>query len=104
MKNLLFILATILLLASCKTSSLNNKTKHLEIGMTKKELISVMGKDFKIVSASKTPAGNSETILYNNTPSDGRGYVMYLLNGKLDRWHEMNKDSYQPHSNRKKLY
>lgn len=97
MKKLFFILVISLSIISCETTNLVNKTKRLKLGMTKKELILLMGKDFKIVSASRTPDGDLEVISYNII-SEESNYIMYLLNGKLDRWHETNKTTHHHNS------
>lgn len=51
MKRIIFILLTVLTMVSCGSSSLVNRSKRLELGMTKKKVVSVMGKEFKVTSA-----------------------------------------------------
>lgn len=86
MKYLVYILFTFLFI-SCSTPSLTNKTKRLELGISKKKVISIMGKDYRFVSSSKTKDGDLEIISYGST-SENTYYHFFLLDGKLIKWQE----------------
>lgn len=87
MKKVFFTLALALSLISCGSASLVGKSKKLELGMTKKEVISVMGDGYRVISAAQTPEGNLEVLRYIPT-IDTTEYIIYLLDGKLVEWHE----------------
>lgn len=86
-KHLLFLLLFIAVtFASCGTLNTSARAKKLEIGMTKQEVIKVMGQGFRIVSASKLPEGTMEVLRYES--SIDYDYMIHLLNGKLVEWYE----------------
>lgn len=87
MKKVIFTLVFTLMLISCGTTSLVSKAKKLELGMTKKEVVSAMGDNYRVISASQTPEGNVEVLRYTAT-IDTTEYVIYLLDGRLIEWHE----------------
>jgi len=93
MKKILFTLLCSFILISCGTTSFVDRAKKLELGMTKREVISVMGNDFRVISASKTPEGDLEILRYVATVSY-TDYVIYLLDGKLVEWHEENPNEH----------
>jgi len=96
MKKVIFTLVFTLALISCGTTNFVNRAKKLELGMTKKEVISVMGNDFRVISASQTPEGNIEVLRYIAS-IDVTEYVIYLLDGKLVEWHEDIPNAHHPH-------
>lgn len=91
-KTLLSILLAVTLILSftaCSSSLMVNKVKKLEIGMTKKEVINTMGKDYTTLAARQTPDGALETIRYESItpyPND-YSYIISFLDGKLVEWH-----------------
>ena len=95
----LLIAALTLSFSSCGSSSLAGKAKKLEIGMTKKDAVNVMGKDYTTLAARQTPEGALETIRYENV--EERPYIISFLNGKLVEWHiEKDRPHRPPHGNR----
>lgn len=103
MKNNIYVHLCVLMLSvvSCSTNkTLVDRTKKLELGMSKKKVISVMGNDYKIISATKTKDGDLEVLLYS-APNEINPYTFYLLNGELEKWYENNTlhiPSGRPHS------
>lgn len=83
--SILLSLATVFIFAACGSSSLTNKARNLEIGMTKKEVINVMGKGFTTLAARQTPEGALETIRYENIVE--YPYIISFLDGKLVEWY-----------------
>lgn len=86
MKRILYTSILILVLVSCGTMNLTSKMKQVEIGMTKQELVSKLGKSYNPKGAVKTPDGTLETISYYDNIT-GESYVLNLLNGKLVEWY-----------------
>ena len=87
MKKILTGLLLFLLFSACGTlNNTSDRAKKLELGMTKKEVINIMGKGYRIVSASQTPEGALETLRYES--SVDYDYMINLLNGKLVEWYE----------------
>jgi len=59
----------------------NRNMSKVELGMTKKEVVSIMGKEFKTIGANRVPEGDIEMIGYEN--AEGEVYVLRFLNGNL---------------------
>jgi len=81
---LTFLFAVTLTLAftSCGSSSLVNKAKKLEIGMTKQEVVNIMGNDYITIAARQTPEGALETVKYGTYYL----YIISFMDGKLVEW------------------
>ncbi len=92
MKKILIILLYVFVLYSCATTALNKSVKKVELGMTKKEIVKIMGKTYNSSGAVKTPEGNLETIKYTDTTTSG--YTFHFLNDKLVKWNEGTKNQY----------
>lgn len=64
----LYVLLATFLLTSCGTLmqpyQMDSKMKDIELGMTKKKVISILGKDFESAGARMTSEGSIETISY----------------------------------------
>lgn len=83
----LLILTCVFTFSSCGTMSLGTKLKNVEIGMTKKEVISVLGSSYDVVAARDTPDGTLEVWRYNNVTIDGPiPYIVNFLDGRLVEW------------------
>lgn len=87
MKKILLAIIFTLVLTSCGTVNLGGKVKNVEIGMTKHELTSKLGKSYNVKGAVKTPDGTLETISYYDALY-GFTYIFNLLDGKLVEWYE----------------
>ncbi|MBP3518893.1 MAG: hypothetical protein J6K31_10955 [Parabacteroides sp.] len=92
-----------LLLVSCGTLmqpyQMDSKMKEVELGMTKKKVISILGNDFESAGARMTSEGPIETISYKvYTLSDNNTEGYYFLSfkdGKLVEWF---KEKYPVHN------
>ncbi|WP_165022609.1 MULTISPECIES: hypothetical protein [unclassified Dysgonomonas] len=86
----LYSLLLVIVLTSCASTfgvaNLNSKIKKLELGMTKKEALSIVGKEYDLVVASQTADGRLEVLRF--TPVAGRIYLLHFLNGELVEYHE----------------
>lgn len=86
MKKLLYIILVCIIVSSCTVISGINydnskKAKSLQIGMSKDEAITIMGKNYIIESASQEEDGLLEIIKYYTTTDVP--YLLHFLNGKL---------------------
>lgn len=72
-----------LLLVGC--ASLDSRTQRLNLGMTKDQTVSLLGKDYKTVGARETAdAGKAEVIRYDD-PKYGE-LLLYFRDNKLVQW------------------
>jgi len=88
MKKLLFILFASIIFASCATfygPNLNELSKRLELGMSRQESVSIMGKDYFIESSSQTPDGKVEILHFRSAYY--QEYLLYFLNDELVEFH-----------------
>ncbi len=86
MKKILVVLLLAFILPACGTLNTSGRVKKLEIGMDKKEVINILGKGYRVVSAAKTPEGTLEILRYES--SIDYDYMIHLLDGKLIEWYE----------------
>ena len=98
----IYALLAILLLTSCGTLmqpyQMDSKMKDIELGMTKKEVISILGKDFESAGARMPSEGSIETISYKTASMSENTEGYYLLSfkdGKLIEWF---KEKYPAHN------
>ena len=74
------------LLTSCGTLmqpyQMDSKMKDIELGMTKKKVISILGKDFESAGARMTSEGSIETISYKTASMTENTEGYYLLSFK----------------------
>lgn len=91
MKNIIFCsILFILVLASCGSTKLESGLQKIEIGMTKEQVISILGKSYIIMGAGSSPDGNLETWSYSdpNVMEDpNKRIIVNFLDGRLDEWH-----------------
>lgn len=90
------------LLTSCGTLmqpyQMDSKMKDIELGMTKKKVISILGKDFESAGARMTSEGSIETISYKTasmTENTEGYYLLSFKDGKLVEWF---KEKYPVHN------
>ncbi|MCC8188698.1 MAG: hypothetical protein LIP08_14685 [Bacteroides sp.] len=78
------LLTLVLLLTSCAmyTSMMNadKNIRKLSIGMTEKEVIGVMGKEYEVISA------NSRNTVWGYKSYDDSIYMLYFEKGRLVEW------------------
>lgn len=73
-------------------------TEYPELGMTKKKVISILGKDFESAGARMTSEGSIETISYKTasmTENTEGYYLLSFKDGKLVEWF---KEKYPVHN------
>lgn len=80
---------SICLFTSCGATLSNaiaadNNIQKLELGMTKQEIITIMGNTYKRLEVKQAPGGYQETLGYLDY-QDGL-YRLRLLDGKLQEW------------------
>jgi hypothetical protein len=97
---LLSLFAVILMFtfSACGSSSLVNKAKKLEIGMTKQDVVNIMGNGYTTLAARQTPEGALETIRYENIMEFP--YIISFLDGKLVEWYIDEPKTQPPHHHR----
>ncbi len=101
----IYVIPFAFLLTNCVTFmqsyQMDNKMKNIELGMTKKKVISILGKNFESTGARMTSEGSVETISYKTyTLSDNNTEGYYLLSfkdGKLVEWF---KEKHPVHNHR----
>ena len=107
MKKLIILSFILCLFASCSSynsmSKAKNNVKKVELGMTKKEVISTMGKVYEIVGASATREGiRVETLKYEGGDAISgmvdRYYFFTFEDGVLVEWHTQPLTYDQQHS------
>lgn len=86
----LYVLLATFLLTSCGTLmqpyQMDSKMKDIELGMTKKKVISILGKDFESAGARMTSEGSIETISYKTASMTENTEGYYLLSFKDGNW------------------
>lgn len=84
--NLLVVGLFTLTIYSCgTTANLSSKMNKLELGMSKKEAVKIVGDSYKSLGAISTYEGNLETIRYESTWTQ-EYYIVRFLDGKLVEW------------------
>ena len=98
----MYVLLATFLLTSCGTLmqpyQMHSKMKDIELGMTKKKVISILGKDFESAGARMTSEGSIETISYKTasmTENTEGYYLLSFKDGKLVEWF---KEKYPVHN------
>lgn len=95
MKNQFYCLILICILLftlfSCSTYRTSymvlNNIKKVELDMSKKEIVEIMGKTYVPISMSKENGISYEVIGYQSlSDSDNYLYLFYFIDGKLERW------------------
>ena len=89
-KIIFFTLVSIVLLSSCGATKLESGLQRIELGMTKQEIVSILGRSYIIMGAGATPDGDVETWSYHdpNVMEDpDKRIIVTFLDGRLDEWH-----------------
>lgn len=91
MKKIIFCTTLCLvILASCGSSKFASGLKRLELGMTKQEVVSLLGNKYKLMGSVNTPDGVLETWKCsdpNYVLGESDDFILNFLNGRLDEWH-----------------
>ena len=89
----MFSIILALLASSCSSLTVEKKARNLEIGMTKKEVMNIMGNNYTVMAARDTPDGAVETISYLSTLDPP--FVITFLDGRVVEWY-MDRSSSTP--------
>lgn len=84
MKKIFILLLISSILCSCKVfygENYDDSVKKLELGMSKKEVLHIMGNNYVIQNSSSTPDGNIEILLFNTIFYSN--YALVFLDGEL---------------------
>ena len=63
-------------------------TKELSLGMTKQEVIKIMGEDYYIESLSETDEGKIEVLTFYDGPKTNQKFTLHFINNKLREFHK----------------
>lgn len=86
MKRIILIVLSVFILISCKVLYGENYAelaKRLSLGMTKSEVLGIMGSQYIVENLSETFDGKLEAILYNNYVHTDSDYVIVFLDDRL---------------------
>lgn len=90
MKKIILALIVVLAFSSCGSTkdsmSLGANLKKVEIGMTKKEVISILGKSYSPIGGVQTPNGVVDVVSYEDFY--GQKYSFHFLKGELVEWYK----------------
>lgn len=84
-QKIFFTLLLLFTVTACGTSNLGSKIRKVEIGMTKKEVVSILGNSQDILRAVQTPEGTLEVWKYTHALSADM-YILHFLDNKLVEW------------------
>lgn len=87
MRRIILVILTAFIITACGTMNLTGKVKKVEIGMTKHEVVNILGNSFNAKGGVLTPEGAIETISYYDSIY-GTTYIFNFLDGKLVEWFE----------------
>ncbi|HEV7381699.1 MAG TPA: hypothetical protein VGN64_18005 [Dyadobacter sp.] len=91
------VLLISLWLSGCVTNNVayrtNERMKQVNIGMTKSEVIGILGQKYMISSSSKDEKGNpTEVLAYKSDSSEE--YKLRFINNKLTEWNREHINRY----------
>lgn len=89
MRKTFVILIAFSLLCACSSTrmSMAEKINQLELGISKKEALAIMGDKYRVESVMEVPEGKLEVLFfYDFWDSD---YTLYFLNGHLREYHRI---------------
>lgn len=72
-----------LLLGGCR--SLDSRTQKLNLGMTKDQTVTLLGKDYKTVGARETADARKAEVIRYDDPKYGE-LLLYFRDSKLVQW------------------
>jgi len=88
-KSLILIPFIVCLLSACVSNNIvwstNKNIKKVQLGMTKDEVIQILGEKYMITSASEDNQGNHIEVLGYKSDSDEE-YKLKFVNNKLIEW------------------
>jgi ribosomal protein L19E len=87
MKKLLFAVFIATLLSACGSVKVyNNALKQIELGMTKEEVVSLMGKDYVVVDQKEINNSRYETIEYKDFYKNH--WFFDFVDNSLNKWYK----------------
>lgn len=92
MKKILLILSFVFVLVACK--SIDNTITQVDLGMTKQEILLILGNDYAIETLADTPEGRLEVLRFPKVHNPA--YFLHFMDGKLV---EVQKDNYWQQQN-----
>ncbi len=97
------MLLTAFILTGCAAYKIESKMQQIELGMSKKKVVSILGKNYNIVGARITPEGAIESISYlsTNLGNEDSYYILSFKDGKLVEWfkeQKFNNNHNHPHN------
>ena len=78
-------LTALLLLGLVACSSMDSRTKKLQLGMTREQVVKTLGGDYSVVGAKKDADGSAVEVLRFGERKDP-GLFAYFHDGKLVQW------------------
>lgn len=90
--NIITILALLTVwLSSCSGTRIatmrQSKMEQLELGMSKSQVITILGPSYSIAQKEASTQDTIEVISYRNVPFDEEFYLFRFKNNKLEKWH-----------------
>lgn len=80
-----------LILSSCKSLmgvNYEELTKELSLGMTKQEVLNIMGKDYYIESLSEIDKGKIEILTFYDGSKSNKAFTLHFFNNILKEFHK----------------
>lgn len=89
MKRYLLYFLTAMLLTSCSSvaNMTGSKMNELELGMTKEQVISILGKGYTVSEKRIEDGTQIEVLSYRDFYKDDEFYLFQFKNEKLEKWH-----------------
>lgn len=92
MRRIYIFLFMALLVSSCSFGifpGFNNRNMNrLELGMSKEELVSHLGRNFTIAEKRMEGGKLIEVLSYRNYPHESELYKFIFINGRLEEWYQ----------------
>ena len=79
------VLLSLLLLGLAACSSLDSRTKKLQLGMSRDQVVQTLGGNYTVVGAKQDAKGGAVEVLRFGEKKDA-GLFAYFQNGKLVQW------------------
>ncbi|MDU1904806.1 MAG: hypothetical protein E6772_08485 [Dysgonomonas sp.] len=90
MKKIFTLLLSVVILTSCASAfgiaDLGSRVKKLELGMSKREALGILGNTYDVQVASRTGDGDLEILKFTSMTS--YNYLVHFLDGRLVEWHK----------------
>lgn len=98
MKKLIYLLMMTVALTACGSLQIEKKMRDVELGMTKRQVVSILGNNYESAGARQTQDGDIETIRYSSltlTEKVDQYFILSFKDGKLVEWF---KEKYPIHA------